>query len=366
MQLLDNNTKAFIALVGAGLWEKEASLKLYDEVYFDKIMRLAEEQSVVGLVTAGMEHITDEKVPKEIVLQFIGQALQLEQQNKEMNAFLVSLIKKMRDADIYSLLVKGQGIAQCYERPLWRASGDIDLFLSESNYIKAQSFLGAMASHIDGEDKNKMHQGMDIDSWVVELHGTMHTDISQRINRGLNEIHRRIFYGGEVRSWNNAGTTVFLPSEDEDVIIIFTHILNHFFIEGVGLRQICDWCRLLWTYRNSIDRDLLSMRLRKMGLVRVWRVFATFAVDVLGMPEEAMPFYTKGKFENKSRKVLEKVLESGNFGHNKDLTYRLKYSGITYKLVSFRRRFVDFASISFIFPIDAPRFFVSYLFNKVR
>ena len=362
---LNKSQEIFFALLRAGLWEKEARISPYGEVDYNEIMCLAEEQSVVGLVTAGLGHVTDIKVPKETVLQYVGRALQFEQQNIKMNGFISSLINRMRDADINSLLVKGQGIAQCYERPLWRASGDVDLYLSERNYIKARSFLRSIASHIDVEDKKKLHQGMSIDSWVVELHGTLYTDFSSKVNKGLDEIHHRLFYGGEVRSWNNSGTTIFLPSANEDVLIVFTHILNHLFIEGVGLRQICDWCRLLWTFRDTIDIDLLRDRLGKMGLLRIWKVLASLAVNELGMPEDAMPFYVSEKYVNKSRKLLEKVLESGNFGHNKDLSYRTKYSGLTYKAVSFWRRLCDFSSFSFIFPIDAPRFFVSYLFHKV-
>ena len=30
---------------------------------------------------------------------------------------------KMKDEGIFTLIVKGQGIAQCYEKPLWRAFG---------------------------------------------------------------------------------------------------------------------------------------------------------------------------------------------------------------------------------------------------
>ena len=357
--------EAFMALLKAGLWEKDVRLQPFGETDFADVKKLAEEQSVVGLVAAGLEHVADVKVPKEDVLQFVGQALQIEQQNKEMNKFLVSLVNKMRNADIYSLLVKGQGIAQCYERPLWRTSGDVDLYLSKSNYTAARSFLSTIASHVDAEDEKMKHLGMTINSWVVELHGAMHTDFSARVNRGLDEIHHRIFYGGEVRSWNYAGTTIFLPNVNEDVMIVFTHLLNHFFIEGVGLRQICDWCRLLWKHKDQIDTDLLKTHLSRMGLMRIWKVFATFAVTELGMPEEAMPFYEKGKHSHSSKRVLKRVLRSGNFGHNKDLSYRERYSGMTYKLVAFWRRLLDFASLTFTFPMDAPRFFVSYLFGKV-
>ena len=78
MQLLDNNTQAFLALVRAGLWEKDVQLSSYGDIDFKEVYRLAEEQSVVGLVAAGIEHIVDIKIPKEDALQFVGQSLQLE------------------------------------------------------------------------------------------------------------------------------------------------------------------------------------------------------------------------------------------------------------------------------------------------
>ena len=123
--MTDKNIKAFMALVRAGLWEKDVRLLRYGSIDFKAICRLAEEQSVVGLVAAGVEHVTDVKVPKDDVLTLVGSALQIEQRNLAMNNFIGAIVERMREADIYTLLVKGQGIAQCYERPLWRVSGDV-------------------------------------------------------------------------------------------------------------------------------------------------------------------------------------------------------------------------------------------------
>ena len=39
---------------------------------------------------------------------------------------------------------------------------------------------------------------------------------------------------------------------------------------------------------------------------------------------------------------------------------------MTYKLVAVWRRFVDFASLMPVFPVDVPRFFVRYMFGKVK
>ena len=76
----DNNIQAFFEIIRAGLWEKEASLSQFDNIDYAGILKLAEEQSVVGLVTAGLERVSDVKVPKEVLLQFIGSTLQIEQQ----------------------------------------------------------------------------------------------------------------------------------------------------------------------------------------------------------------------------------------------------------------------------------------------
>ena len=74
----DNNQEALFELLRVGLWEKEASLSQYGKIDYGKVMSLAEEQSVVGLVTAGLDHVKDVKVPQEWSLQFIGNALQIE------------------------------------------------------------------------------------------------------------------------------------------------------------------------------------------------------------------------------------------------------------------------------------------------
>lgn len=365
---MPNNQRVFLELVIAGLGadNESADLRIQrftDSVDWEKVYQLAEEQSVIGLVLAGIEH-SNLKPPQELLLQWIGEVQKIEQQNKAMNDFVAKLIEKLRKADIYTLLVKGQGIAQCYENPLWRASGDVDLLLSADNYEKAKSFLIPLADHVDSESKEVKHLGMTMGEWFVELHGTMHTSISRRVNKGIDAAQNDCFYGGNVRSWDNGGTTVFLPSPDNDVILVFTHILEHFFVEGVGLRQVCDWCRLLWTYRTELDLQLLESRIRRMGLVRVWKSFGSMAVDELGMPKGAMPFYDES-FRKKGQRVLARIMKSGNMGHNNDLSYRSKYSGLTYKLVALWRRIKDFAGFTMIFPIDAPRFFVHYVFRKI-
>ena len=360
----DNNLEAFFALVRAGLWEQDVLLSSFAKIDYNEIMRLAEEQAVVGLVAAGLDHLTDVHPIKEDVLQFVGLTLQLEQQNLSMNRFIGTIVEKMRNVGIYTLLVKGQGIAQCYERPLWRSCGDIDFYLSETNYQLAKHFLQPLAAHVDDEDRKRLHLGMTIGPWIVELHGTLHSNFSRKMNKGLDDIHQSIFYGGNVRSWNNDGVTVFLPSADNDALIIFTHFIQHFYVGGIGIRQICDWCRLLWTYRTEINRELLRKRLKKMGLLSEWKAFAAFTVDYLAMPQNAMPFYDASKKWSKKASFLrDLIVEAGNLGY-KNESYRFNQSEKISKMTIFGRRLREFSRLYLLFPKNAPRFFYTYMFNK--
>ena len=311
---MDKNTEAFLSLVRAGLWESEVLLLPFGVIDFDTILAMAEEQGVVGLVAAGIEHVTDGRPAKKDVLQFIGRTVQMEQRNQAMNYFIGVLVEKMKEEGIFTLLVKGQGVAQCYERPLWRPSGDVDFLLDAGNYRKAKAYLLPLSSGNKNEERYSQHLGISIDPWYVEIHGTLRSGLSARVDRMIDAVQTEVFREGKVRTWKNDATEVYLPAPDHDVFLVFTHFIKHLYKEGVSLRQVCDWCRLLWIYRSELDVALQERWLRKAGLMGEWQAFAALAVKYLGMPEEAMPFYDS-RFKVKGSRLVEFIL--GGYSGNK-------------------------------------------------
>lgn len=348
----------FLLFLKAGLWGNsvmcgKGGLESGDTVDWQAVYELAGEQSVLGLVLAGIEK-SSIKPPQEKLLQWIGELQMIEQQNKMMNAFIKRLIETLRKADVYTLLVKGQGIAQCYDMPLWRSCGDVDLLLSEDNYRKAKEILMPLATSVEDEIKAKKHLAMTIDGWSVELHGSLKDGLWNGIDQVIGQVQDAVFNEGKVRSWMNNKTQVFIPAPDEDVVFVFSHILQHFYREGIGLRQICDWCRLLWTYRDSIDLTILKKRLLKAGIMDEWKVFGALAVDYLGAPAEVIPFYSSdSRWSRKAKKVLGFVLETGNLGHNRDYSYQNKYPYIVYKAISLWRHLKDGAFFFSVFPFNS-------------
>ena len=358
----DYNQQVFMTLVQAGLWETEARLLLSGDVGYSVLFRLAEEQSVVGLVAAGLEH-TD-CVPYETKLKFVGYASQIQQRNEAMNRFIAELVAKLQSEGITPLLVKGQGVAQCYERPLWRTSGDVDLVFREGDYNKAKELLLPLSLSSEESDN---HMELIIDSWVVELHRRLRVGLTSRINSQLDIIKRESFVDNNVRLWKNCGRDIRLLTADNDVVYVFVHFFNHFYKGGIGLRQICDWCRLLWTYKDTLNYGLLESRISAMGLISEWKAFAAFAVDYLGMPVNAMPLYSsEKKWKRKAKRICSFIMEVGNMGHNRDMSYYNTKPYLIQKAISVRYRCVDILRHMAIFPLDSIRFFPRVMINGLR
>ena len=353
-------------MLKAGLWEQDIRLLPYGSINYQEIFRLAQAQSITGLVTAGLEHAKDIKVPQESVFPFMSVVLSIEQQNAAMNHFIVEMIGKLREEGINSVLLKGQGIAQCYERPLWRASGDVDLFLDKEGFERAKIFFRPLVSKFDPDNEFAKSINMQYDSWIVEIHANQYTGISSKIDKVLDEIHEDIFKNQDTRLWQNGSVNIDLPSADNDVLLVFTHILKHLYKGGIGLRQICDWVRLLWTYKDSIDISLLKKRLEDMQLTTIWKAFGSLAVNILGIDSVAMPFYDSSqRWEKKSERLLSFILTTGNMGHNRDTSYYGRYPYLIRKMISLYIRIKDVICLSRIFPLDSLRFLYGITRNGV-
>ena len=363
--------RAFFELLKAGLWsEINPSIRIDGATDWKGVYQLAQEQSIQGLVLRGIEGLRAKgielSVPKVLLLQWIGEVQVIEQRNKAMNVYIAELIEEMRSQGIYTLLVKGQGLAQCYNRPNWRSSGDVDLLLSKDNYEKAKAFILPKGVLTEPEEAGKKHLAMQVGQWAVELHGTLRVGLSKRVDRMLDKVLYEIFYGGRVRSWMNGKTQVFLPAANEDVVYVFAHILQHFYKGGIGLRQICDWCRLLYTYRDLLNYKLLEQRIKRAGLMSEWKAFYNLASRYLGMPDFGSGLMVHdSRYDKKADKICEFILEVGNFGHNRDNSYFQKHSYFVQKCISAWRRVKDLCRHATIFPVSSMRFFFGIMHNGI-
>lgn len=93
-----DNREAFFALLRAGLWvevneNEHLNKHLFLGLDWGEVQKLAEEQSVVGLVTAGLENLPTCILPLTEKLKFVGMCQLIEQRNQAMNRFVAELMR---------------------------------------------------------------------------------------------------------------------------------------------------------------------------------------------------------------------------------------------------------------------------------
>lgn len=112
---------------------------------------------------------------------------------------------------------------------------------------------------------------------------------------------------------------------------------------------------------------LLDARLKSAGVISEWKAFAAFAVEYLGMPIDAIPLYSnKQEWVKKAERILALIIETGNFGHNRDVSYYSKYPFLVQKSISLWRYTKDCARQFLIFPIDSIKVWFRILTKGIR
>ena len=99
-----------------------------------------------------------------------------------------------------------------------------------------------------------------------------------------------------------------------------------------------------------------------MGMLTEWKTFGSLAVEYLGMPVDAMPFYSDSpKWKKKANRVLAFIIETGNFGHNRNTAKTYQYPFIVRKAISLFRHTCDDFKYLRIFPLDAIKIWIEMI-----
>ena len=348
----------FFALLRSGLWnEVPERAPFAGGTDWESLYRLAYEQTVVPLVTDGINRLPREFLPAdqpERLDPFLADMMSTAKRNRVLDTFIPKLFNALSGIPV--VLVKGQSLAQDYPDPERRSPGDIDLLLLPSSYEAAKAVLLPKASTVLEEESAVWHQGMRFHSIEVEVHGSIGTLMSRKLDRKLAALLEELFDGRSFPTVTLGGTEIPVPDAGFNAVYIFVHFLQHYWSGGVGLRQLVDWMTFVSVHKRDIHPVILEQRLDDLGLTRLWKVFAGFAQEYLGCPAEKLPLVAAPD-SRKNARIWRYIRRCGNFGKNVDRTRR-KESYLFRKIHSFWRLVVSDRLRHFaVFPKESVRFF---------
>ena len=363
--MVNSSRGLFFLLLRESLWGNEKST--YSGISSHDIrdsIAIAKPQSVLGLVANVI--LSDSTLSEKLSVQenaklrhFVMSNLSTSQM---LNKKLLAIVQELRKHGIDPVLLKGQGISKYYPIPELRQCGDIDIYVEQENFEKACDVIGAMSTPEDhqGDIPSLKHYHTRIGHAFIEIH--RYTDVywPKRYDRVYQEISDAGMHSDPV-PLDFGGVPVLSPSVDFNVFFIFNHFWHHFIADGVGLRQMCDWVRLLHVNHGKINLDYLSDVLCKMKLMKEWQVFGYIAVNTLGLPADEMPFYDP-KYKKVAEKVLELIMLEGNFGKENMKGYKRPKGYVAGKWYSFKKRFGRNFRVLRIFPKESMRHMAKVIF----
>ncbi len=304
-----------LALLRAGLWGTPPDASLFSgPVDWTAVWRQACRQTVAALVADGAALLPAPlRPPRGVWMGWLADVVRTERAACRLDTAVTELAARFRAAGLDVALLKGQGVARFYRQPRHRLSGDIDLW-PFGRYDEAVRLLASWGGQ--AREATSYHVGFGWQGVEVEVH-RVYADFYHPRNR-CRLAGFSAFW--EARAWPRAevgGCRVTVPPPGFDAVYLFLHLFHHFLQVGVGLRQLCDWARLLAVCRDDIDASLLRRQLDALPVGRAADAFASVCRDALGMPASVYPFRRGGaSLRRDAALVLRDVLAVGNFGHD--------------------------------------------------
>ncbi len=291
---------------------------------YEDLMKLAEEQTVVGLVAQGLMTSGVKMDADDVPLMYGAQQL-IRRRNGEIDEAVVTLCRRMAEAGIRIVVMKGQTLAVHYPDPGLRQSGDIDFYCHPEDWEKAMGYIKESLNQKVNDNNSQKHVEFKMGDIQYEMHCMLTEFACPAHQKYWDRVVVPLIWEGHSMV-GIAGDDIPTLSATYNVLYTFIHIFYHLIYEGIGLRQFCDLAMVLEAERRKrekedgaedmMDVDVLERHLEGIGLKKAFMSVGAVLVEHIGLSEEAFPFVLCDEDKKRGEVLLENVFERGNFGHN--------------------------------------------------
>ena len=287
-----------------------------------ELYAMAKKQSLVGICFSAVQKLTNNQEPitqnlDEVqYLTWMGMAAKIQQRNEVVNAQCVELQQMIEKEGFRTFIMKGQGNATLYHDnlKLLRQSGDIDIYL-EGGFDKVYDFV------------QRTHSTKEINELEIHYHCLPDTEVEIHFrpfilrNPFKNARLQRFFdvamiFDNKIALPNGVGM-INVPTAEFNLVQQMVHTYHHFITEGVGLRQLMDYCFVIMASSADDVREgqkvVESLGLNRFASALMWVIKTVFVGH--DNDDENDSIFPWKPCEKDGRLLLDEILLSGNFGH---------------------------------------------------
>lgn len=310
MTLLSSTYQKFITLLRNALnisdkLPTDMSAEEWAEIY-----KFAQKQALLGVVFEGVRKMQGKDAPPfQLLMQWTATAEKIRGMNKSFYAECQRLTKLFESQGRKNAILKGQANSLLYPDKYIRQPGDIDIYVEggKDSVIKLLDSMGLLSKE---EEELMCYHHVHIEQQdsdiVVEVHFRPSSGFYNPISN--KRLQKFLLKEVEASQLNELGFCV--PTMKFALAMQIAHVQRHFIEEGIGLRQITDYCLLLKN-STSDDRAAISAMLGDFGMKRFSAALMYVLKSIYNLDESLMlcpPDEKRGKI------LLSAIIDGGNFG----------------------------------------------------
>ena len=312
---LNKIENAFFELLRIALGTQEKMTVALNDAEWKDVAQMAVKQSVLGILFTAVETLPEEQRPyNDLYIDMYKWVDTIEQRNEHMNKLTASVSNRFRKDGFPNCILKGQGVALLYPKPLRRHSGDIDIWLKGER----KDIIKYVRKIPNSERPEYHHIGFKLNKKdVIEVHFTP----SYMFNIFKNPNMQRWFESQQDAQINNytpipnTDYKIPTPTTSFNVIYSLNHIFRHFFNGGIGVRHIIDYFYILNAYDSEHHTEQEKAELLKVieqfNMTKFLTALSWILANLLGQEREKLLVEPN---EDEGRFFLKEVFISGNFG----------------------------------------------------
>lgn len=219
----------------------------------------------------------------------------------------------LRENGIRFAVLKGTAAAIYYPEPSLRTMGDIDLIAVPEDFEAAFCLLRDNGCRpLQEYDETSRHLAFKKDGVEIELHRSFANFSDEEMTERFAEL--LISSIGQCVWRELSGAEFPMLPQTVNGLVLLSHLSQHVFLTGVGLRQVCDW--LLFVNASLDDAAWnagFGEAVRSIGMEKFAKIVTRMGQKYLGLQEKTIT-WCKDVDEPLCDALLEIILQRGNFG----------------------------------------------------
>lgn len=317
--------------------EEPASLK---DMNWEGLMDFAIKQSIQGVIYHGLERLehSPNRPDKYTILAWYSLYGEIRQGNKQAyldSARLQRILYK--ENGIKSCILKGQANAIMYPDPFMRCSGDIDLWTDAT----IQNIIKWVHEKYPNGEIGYHHIEFNVLKTPAEIHffpSFMGNIFYEYRLRKYFDQHKEEQFVKFVKIPEEQ-LSICVASDSFNRVFQMSHIMHHFFFEGIGLRQLIDYYYLLRRGFTEDEKEETIQAFKYVNMYKFSSAVMYIMKEVLCIDEKYILMKPNKKL---GRQLLDEILQSGNFGHH-DKRYSFQGKSIAGQYIMETYRNLHFA-----------------------